>query len=80
MSGLDRAPERAARAKPAASPPDAFSPLAKLGIGIVAVGSLAWFLVSWLVLNSPLTDAIGETVGSLAVVLLIVSVIGAVRS
>ena len=36
--------------------------------------------VSWLVLGSPLTDAIGETVGSLAGILLVVSIIGAARA
>lgn len=57
-----------------------FSPLAMIGVAAVGVLGLAWFLVSWLVLGSPLTDAIGETVGSLAVILLIVSVIGAARA
>ncbi|MFG2037991.1 hypothetical protein [Dactylosporangium sp. NPDC048998] len=73
MSDLDHAPERQTL-------PEGFSPLAKLGIGIVAVASLAYFLVSWRVLHSPLTEAIGETAGSLAVVLLIVSVIGTARA
>jgi hypothetical protein len=57
-----------------------FSPLAKLGITIVATAAMGWFFVSWLVLKSPLTDAIGETAGSLAVLLLIVSVIGMARA
>ncbi|MDG6107565.1 hypothetical protein Daura_49205 [Dactylosporangium aurantiacum] len=57
-----------------------FSPLAMVGVGTVGILGLAWFLVSWLVLGSPLTDAIGETVGSLAAILLIVSIIGAARS
>lgn len=57
-----------------------FSPLAMIGVGAVGVLGLAWFLVSWLVLGSPLTDAIGETVGSLAGILLIVSIIGAARA
>ncbi|WP_433611249.1 hypothetical protein ACQP2P_43715 [Dactylosporangium sp. CA-139114] len=54
------------------------SNLAKLGVTVVAVAALSWFFVSWLVLKSPLTDAIGETMGSLAAVMLIVSVIGSV--
>jgi len=80
------APSRSAPRIPAQrtpSPPSAeetFSPLAKLGVGAVIALALAWFFVSWLALKSPLTDAIGETVGSLAVLLLIVSVIGAARS
>ncbi|MEV4515392.1 hypothetical protein AB0K00_41345 [Dactylosporangium sp. NPDC049525] len=57
-----------------------FSPLAMIGVGAVGVLGLTWFLVSWLVLGSPLTDAIGETVGSLAAILLIVSIIGAARA
>ncbi|MFF5233773.1 hypothetical protein [Dactylosporangium sp. NPDC000521] len=57
-----------------------FSLLALCGVGTVTVLGLTWFLVSWLVLGSPLTDAIGETVGSLAVILLIVSIIGAARA
>jgi hypothetical protein len=57
-----------------------FSPLAMIGVGTVGALGLAWFLVSWLVLGSPLTDAIGETVGSLAAILLIVSIIGAARA
>ncbi|GAA2351074.1 hypothetical protein [Dactylosporangium salmoneum] len=54
--------------------------MAKLGVAVVAIATLAWFLVSWLVLHSPLTDAIGETAGVLAGVLLVVSVIGTVRA
>ena len=56
-----------------------FSPMAKLAVGTVAAASMTWFFVSWLVLHSPLTDAIGETVGSLAVVLLVVSIVGMAR-
>jgi hypothetical protein len=57
-----------------------FSPLAMIGVGTVGILGLTWFLVSWLVLGSPLTDAIGETVGSMAAILLIVSIIGAARA
>jgi hypothetical protein len=57
-----------------------FSPLAMIGVGTIGALGLTWFLVSWLVLGSPLTDAIGETVGSLAGILLIVSIIGAARA
>ena len=58
---------------------EVLSPMAKLAVGTVAAASLSWFFVSWLVLNSPLTDAIGETAGTLAVVLLIVSIVGMAR-
>jgi len=57
-----------------------FSRLAMFGVGTVGILGLTWFLVSWLVFGSPLTDAIGETVGSLAGILLIVSIIGAARA
>ena len=57
-----------------------FSPLAMIGVGTFGALGLTWFLVSWLVLGSPLTDAIGETVGSMAGILLVVSIIGAARA
>jgi cytochrome c oxidase assembly factor CtaG len=69
MSDVEQIPEQ-----------QTLSPLAKLGITLVATAAMSWFFVSWLVLKSPLTDAIGETVGSLAAVLLIVSVIGMARA
>jgi len=55
------------------------SGLAIAGVVLTVVLALTWFYVSWQVLKSPLTDAVGETVGSLAAVLLIVSVVGAIR-
>jgi hypothetical protein len=55
------------------------SRLAFAGVVLTVVLSLTWFYVSWQVLESPLTDAVGETVGSLAAVLLIVSIVGAIR-
>jgi hypothetical protein len=55
------------------------SGLAIAGVVLTAVLALTWFYVSWQVLKSPLTDAVGETVGSLAAVLLIVSIVGAIR-
>ncbi|HTJ36822.1 MAG TPA: hypothetical protein VL738_26665 [Dactylosporangium sp.] len=73
MSDLDHAPERPALQ-------EGFSPLAKLGLSVVGAAAVTWFFVSWLVLGSPLTDAIGETAGSLAVVLLVISIIGMARS
>ncbi|WP_432832254.1 hypothetical protein [Dactylosporangium sp. CA-092794] len=65
--------------RPRATLREGFSPLAKLGIATVSAAALAWFFISWQVLHSPLADAIGETAGTLAVVLLIVSVIGTTR-
>ena len=55
------------------------SGLAIAGVVLTVVLALTWFYVSWRVLKSPLTDAVGETVGSLAAVLLIVSIVGAIR-
>jgi hypothetical protein len=72
MSELDHAPEPQTL-------PEGLSPLAKIAVGTVATAALSWFLISWLVMHSPLTDAIGETVGALAVVLLVVSVVGMAR-
>jgi hypothetical protein len=56
------------------------TPKAKFAVGLTAVLAVLWFMVSWLVLNSPLTDAIGETAGSLAVALLVISIFGAARA
>jgi hypothetical protein len=49
--------------------------------GVVATMSLAlaWFYISYAVLDSPFIDAVGETLGALAAGLLLVSVFGAVR-
>jgi hypothetical protein len=55
------------------------SPLAIVAVVVTTVLSLSWFFISWAVLHSPLTDAIGETAGSLAVVLLVVSIVGMAR-
>ena len=56
------------------------TPKAKFAVGLTAVLAILWFMVSWLVLNSPLTDAIGETAGTLAVALLVISILGTVRA
>lgn len=58
---------------------DRMSGMAIFAVTLTAVLSLGWFLVSWAMFNSPLVDAIGETAGTLAVVLLLVSIVGAVR-
>jgi len=55
------------------------SPLAIAAVVLTTILSVTWFFISWAVLNSPLTDAIGETAGSLAVVLLVVSIVGVAR-
>jgi hypothetical protein len=68
------APRRAAD-----DPPERMSPLAIAAVVVTTILSMTWFFISWAVLNSPLTDAIGETAGSLAVVLLVVSIVGVAR-
>ncbi len=55
------------------------SRLATIVVCLVVVASLAWVVVSWRVLRSPLIDAVGEAAGSVFLALLIVSVIGALR-
>jgi hypothetical protein len=50
--------------------------LALTGIVTLAVG---WFGVSWLVLKSPVVDAVGEAAGGVVTVLVVVSVFGAFR-
>ena len=44
----------------------------------VALGLTAWFFFAWLVLDRHLLDAAGESVGSALLLLIIVSVVGAV--
>jgi hypothetical protein len=41
---------------------------------------LSWFFVAWLALDRHIADAAGESVGSGFALLLVVSVIGAIRS
>jgi len=60
-------------------PDEPMSPRAKAGVGVVVAAALLWFLVSWRVLDSPLIDAVGETLGALAVLLIVVSLAGALR-
>jgi len=50
-------------------------------VSAVTVGSLllSWFLFAWLALDRHIADAAGESVGSGFALLLVVSVIGALR-
>ena len=59
--------------------PEAMTPMAVFAVVLTGILAFVWFVVSWLVLHSPLTDAIGETAGSLAVALLVISILGAVH-
>ena len=53
---------------------------AVVAVAVTLLLALLWFVVSWLVLNSPLTDAVGETAGSLAVALLVISILATARA
>lgn len=44
----------------------------------VVIGLTAWFFFAWLVLDRHLLDAAGESVGSALLLLIVVSVVGAV--
>ncbi|MBB5871342.1 hypothetical protein F4553_004721 [Allocatelliglobosispora scoriae] len=44
----------------------------------VALGLVAWFFFAWLVLDRHLLDAAGESVGTALLLLIVVSVVGAV--
>ena len=46
---------------------------------VAAVLLVVWFFIAWLALDRHVLDAAGESVGSALALLLIVSVIGAVR-
>jgi hypothetical protein len=45
------------------------------GTGFIGL-AVAWFFVSWVVLDSPVVDAVGEAAGGVTVVLLVMAVIG----
>jgi hypothetical protein len=53
--------------------------LTLMAAGAIAAFALGWFAVALLVLRSSLVDAIGETAGGVLAVLVVVSVVGAVR-
>ena len=50
---------------------------ALLWCGVTVVALIAWFLFAWLVLDRMMLDAAGEAVGSGLLLLVIVSVVGA---
>jgi hypothetical protein len=60
-------------------PEERMSRRAMAGVVIIACLAVIWFLVSWRVFNSPLIDAAGETAGALALLLVVVSLAGAIR-
>lgn len=50
--------------------------LACVGVGVVLI---AWFFFAWLVLNRHVVDAAGESIGTGFALLLVISIVGAVR-
>jgi hypothetical protein len=44
-------------------------------VGFLGLG-VAWFVVSWVVLDSPVVDAVGESVGGVMLTLLMLSIFG----
>jgi hypothetical protein len=60
-------------------PNERMSRLALVMVALVVVAAASWLFMSWLVLDSPLIDAIGETGGSVALGLVLVSILGALR-
>lgn len=50
-----------------------------LAIASVASLTAVWFVVSWAIMDSPIVDALGEALGGMTFVLLIVSVVGVLR-
>lgn len=51
-----------------------------VGITVLALVGLGWFLLSWQVMHTAAGDAGGEAFGVVFALLIIVSVVGAIRS
>lgn len=49
-------------------------------LGVAVVGGVGWFLLAWLVMNESAGDAGGEGLGVAFGVLIVLSVIGALRA
>jgi hypothetical protein len=57
----------------------ALSATAKVLITVATVLLVVWFFIAWLALDRHVLDAAGESVGSAFLLLIIASVIGAIR-
>jgi hypothetical protein len=55
------------------------SSMAKVLITAATALLVVWFFIAWLALNRHVLDAAGESVGSAFVLLIIASVVGAIR-
>jgi hypothetical protein len=53
---------------------------ARVAVTVVGILLLAWFFVAWLLLERHIVDAASESVGTAFGLLLLVSLVGAVRS
>lgn len=53
--------------------------LAAGATGVIALG-VGWFFLSWAVIDTPAADAAGEAIGVVFALLIVASVIGAIRS
>lgn len=49
------------------------------GAGALAVAAVGWFMLSWRVMHTPAGDAAGEAFGVVFALLIVVSVVGAIR-
>ncbi|MBX6723403.1 MAG: hypothetical protein IRY92_09240 [Dactylosporangium sp.] len=50
-----------------------------LGGAILAASGVGWFLMSWRIMHTPASDAGGEALGVVLGLLIVVSVVGAIR-
>ncbi len=55
------------------------TPAIKVWLGLGAIGLIVWFLYSWLILDTHIFDAAGESVGTALAIGVVVSLIGALR-
>jgi len=50
-----------------------------LGVAVLALIGTGWFLMSWRIMHTPVGDAGGEALGVVFGLLIVVSVVGAIR-
>ena len=73
-------PTASATAEPPAIDRPGLSTVTKILISVATGLLVVWFFFAWLALDRHVLDAAGESVGTAFALLLLVSVIGAVRS
>jgi hypothetical protein len=62
--------------EPAAGRADHLTRSTVIACATVIIGLVGWFFFAWLVLERNVVDAVGESIGTALVALLIVSIIG----